>query len=80
MGIFRTSSPGDGISSNRERTAPGRRGEKLGHAEVLPQMASSLNIKRVLLIEENQISQVKEFSDFLFMGTCKNLGSLKSPL
>ena len=26
----------------------------------------------------SQISQVKEFSTFLFMGRCKSLGSLKS--
>ena len=36
------------------------------------------NIKRLLLIKENQISQVKEFSAFLCMGRCKSLGSLKS--
>ena len=33
---------------------------------------------RLLLIKENQISQVKEFSAFLCMGRCKSLGSLKS--
>ena len=32
------------------------------------------NVKRLLLIKENQISRVKEFSVFL----CKSLGSLKS--
>ena len=37
----------------------------------------NLNIKRLLLIKENQISQVKEFSAFLCMGSCKSLGSLK---
>ena len=31
----------------------------------------------VLLIKENQITQVKEFSTFLCMGRCKSLGSLK---
>ena len=31
-------------------------------------------MKRLLLIEENQTSQVKEFSPFLRMGRCKNLG------
>ena len=36
------------------------------------------NIKRLLLIEENQIPQVKEFSAFLCMGKYKSLGSLKS--
>ena len=33
---------------------------------------------RLLLIKENPISQVKEFSAFLCMGRCKSLGSLKS--
>ena len=44
----------------------------------LQQEAGSLNIKRLLLIKENQISRVKEFSTFLCMGRCKLLGSLKS--
>ena len=34
--------------------------------------------KRLLLIKENQVSQVKEFRAFLCPGSCKNLGSLKS--
>ena len=78
VGIFRTSSPGDGLSSNPERTAPRRWGEEPGYREVLLEMASSLNIKRLLFIKENQISQVKEFSAFLCMGRCKSLGSLIS--
>ena len=41
-------------------------------------MDRNLSIKRLLLIKENQISQVKQFSAFLYMGRCKNLGSLKS--
>ena len=36
--------------------------------------------KRLLLIKDNQISQVKKFSAFLCMGRCKSLGSLKSSL
>jgi len=40
--------------------------------------AGSLIIKRLLVIKENQISQVKEFSTFLCMGRCKTLVSLKS--
>ena len=36
------------------------------------------NIKRLLLIKENQISQVKEFTIFLCMGRCNSLGSFKS--
>ena len=42
--------------------------------------AGSLNVKSVLLIKENQTSQVKEFSAFLCMGRCRSLGSLKSLL
>ena len=49
-----------------------------GYVEVLQQGAGSLNIKRFLLIKENQISQVKEFSPFLCMGICKSLGLLKA--
>ena len=33
-------------------------------------------IKRLLLIKENQISQVKEFSTFLCMGGCKKESGL----
>ena len=33
--------------------------------------------KRFWLIKENQISPVKEFSAFLYMGRCQSLGSLK---
>ena len=46
----------------------------------LQQGAGSLNIKRLLLIKENQISQVKEFSVFPYMGRCKILASLKLSL
>ena len=44
----------------------------------LQERAGTRNIKRLLLIKENQMSQVKEFSTFLCMGRCKSLGSLKS--
>ena len=71
-GIFRTSSPGDSISSEPERTAPRRQGmlgEESGYVEVLQQRSGSLNFKSFcfLQIKENQISQVKEFSAFLCM-------------
>ena len=36
------------------------------------------NKKKLLLIKENHISQVKEFSAFICVGRCKSLGSLKS--
>ena len=48
MGIFRTSSQGDSISRNPERT-PKRQGEVPGYIEVLQQMTGHLNIKRLLL-------------------------------
>ena len=78
VGIFRTSSLGDSISSNPERTAPRRQGGKPDFIELLQQRTGSPNFKRLLLIKENQISQIKEFSTFLCMGRCKSLGSLKS--
>ena len=59
VGIFRTSSPGDNISSDPERTAPRRWEEEPGYIEVLQQRAGDLNIKRLLLVKENQVSQVK---------------------
>ena len=49
VGIFRTSSPGDSISSKPERTAPRRQGEDPGYIEFLQQRAGSLNIQRLLL-------------------------------
>ena len=55
VGVFRTSSPRDSISSDPERSAPRRRGEEL---VILQQMANSLNIERLFLIKEIQIIQV----------------------
>ena len=52
--------------------------EEPGYIGVLQQRPGSSNFKRLLLIKENQTSQVKEFSTFLCMGICKSLGSLKS--
>ena len=71
VGTFRTSSLGDSISSNPERTELRRRWEKSGYVEVLQQRAGNLNIKRLLLTKENQISKIKEFSTFLCMKRCK---------
>ena len=48
--------------------------------EVLQPRAGSLNIKRLLLMKENQIAWVKEFSAFPSVGRCESLGSLKSLL
>ena len=74
MGIVRTLSLGDSISSHPEKTCS----KEPGYTDVLQQRAGSLNI-RLLSIKENQISQVEEFSAFLcVMGRCKNLGSVKS--
>ena len=69
---FRTSSLGGSNSNNPERIALRRQGG------VLQQRAGSQNIKSLLVIKENQISQVKEFSALLYMGRCKSLGQIKS--
>ena len=52
--------------------------EESGYIGVLQQRPGSRNIKRLLLIKENQISQVNEFTAFLCLRRCKSLGSLKS--
>ena len=57
VGIFRMSRLGDSISSNPESTAQGGRGGESGYIEFCNKGASSLNIKRVLLIKENQLDQ-----------------------
>ena len=49
-------------------------------ADSLPTELWGKPIKRFLLIKENWIFQVKEFSAFLCMGRCKSLGPLKSYL
>ena len=56
VGIFRTSSPGGSISSDPERTVP-KRWERSQVIQKLQQGTDSLNIGRLLLIKENQISQ-----------------------
>jgi len=38
----------------------------------LQQRAGGLDIKRLLLVKENQISQVREFSTFLCLGRCES--------
>ena len=78
-GIFRTSSPGDTTSSDPERTAL-RRGEEPGYTEVLQQRTGCLNIRRLLSVKGNSISQVTAFRAFLCVGGCKSLGSLESSL
>ena len=44
----------------------------------MQQTAGSLNIKTLLFTKENQISQGKDLSAFLYIGRWKSLGSLKS--
>lgn len=78
VGIFRTSSPGDGISSDPEGTIMEKQGEEPDSIEALEQSTGRLNIKRLLFIRENHITQVKEFSVFLCMGRSKTLGLLES--
>ena len=56
VGIWGTSNPEDSILSDTERTAPRRKGKDPSYIEVLQQRADSLNIKKLLLIKENQIS------------------------
>ena len=55
-------------------TAPRSKGGEPKYIEVLQPRAGSLNIKLLSLIKENQISQVKEFSAFLYMGRCRESG------
>ena len=72
VGIFRTSSLGDSISSENSFWG----GE--GKSQVIYKFAAGgggLN-KSLLLIKENQVSQIKKFSTRLCMGRCKRLGSL----
>ena len=54
--IFRTSSPGDGISRNPERTTRRRCGKEPGYIEVLQQRVSNPSVKMLLLIKENRLS------------------------
>ena len=68
---------GGNISSNPEKIHSDELRGELGYIGVLQQKAGSWE-NRFLLIKENQISQVKEFSAFLCMGRCKSLGSQKS--
>ena len=75
---FRISSLGGSISINPERTAQRRRGGGARFIEFCNKGADSLNIKRLWIIKEKQISQVREFSAFLCMGRYKSLGLLKS--
>ena len=48
--IFRTSSPGDGISRNPERTTRRRCGKEPGYIEVLQQSAYSREHQKIIVI------------------------------
>ena len=76
--LLRTSSLGDRLSGSFEGLLQRGKVESQDTQEILQQRLGSRNIKRLLLIKENQISQVKEVSAFLCMGRCKSLDSLKS--
>ena len=77
---FRISPLGAGgsrVSGNLKRTTNWW-AEDPGYTEALQERAGGLNVKGSLLVKENQISQVKEFSAFLCLVRCKSLGSLNS--
>ena len=78
VGIFRTSSLGDSMLSN-----PWERLGGVGMSDYIEicNKGQIVWISKIFLwIKENQVSQVREFSAFLYMGRCKSLGSLKSLL
>ena len=62
VGVFRTSSPGDGILSNPEKTALRMLEEEPACREILPQRAGSLNIKRLLLRWLDGITDLMDMS------------------
>ena len=76
LGANEDCSLGDSISDSSEKLLwEGKRGARMYR---LLQQRADRNIKRLLLIKENQITQGKEFNTFLFTGRCKSLGSQKS--
>ena len=74
--------PGHSISGHSKGRLRRGKGTGVGGGqdirEFLRHRPSSWKIRGLLLIKENQTSQVKEFSAFLCMGRCKSLDSLKS--
>ena len=88
VGIFRTSSLGDSISGNPERTALSRRGhggarsgEKSGYTKVCNKGRVVWTSKVFCELKKTRLSQKLRnlvFSTFLCMGRCKCWGSLKS--
>ena len=58
-------------------SAPKRQGRSQDTQGVLQQRPGSRNISRLLLIKENQISWVREFSAFLCMGKMQESGLME---
>ena len=65
---MKTPSPVNSISGDLERAASEKAREGARLYASLQQGAGNLNIKRLLLIKENQISCMKRFSALLCMG------------
>ena len=74
--ILQTSSPGPSISDHSDCSKEARQGARICRS--FATKTGGWNIKRWLLIKENQMSQVKQFSTFLCMGGYRSPGSLKS--
>ena len=66
VGIFRTSSPRDSISSYPETTVLRRQGKEPDYTEVLQQRTGSLNIKRLLLIKKAEFPKLRNLVLFYF--------------
>ena len=77
---MRTSSLGDSTSDDQERTLSEEVGGGPRLYRSLPQGSGNMNIKRLLLVKENQISCLKKFSALTCMERCKHSGLLKSVL
>ena len=60
-----------------------RGGRLQGGSQVIQKFAArgiQTNVKKLLFIKENEVSQSKEFSAFLWRGSCQSLDSMKSLL
>ena len=70
--------PWDTTSQITLRDCSGEAREEPGYTGLSAPKTRLLEHQKIMLIEENQTSHVKEFSAFLCMGRCKSLGLLKS--
>ena len=78
--VLRTSTLEHSISVNSEKWFQrGKHGARI-YQSFCNKRLDSRNSKKLLLIEENQISQFEEFNTFLHIGRCKSLGSLRVSL